>query len=116
LAKPQGDICHLGQPSCFEKERAGGIGFLAELWKIIEARYQERPKGSYTTKLFDAGPKRIAQKVGEEAVEVALAADNTSELLEESADLIYHLFVLLKANNSNLADVVEVLRKRHLKK
>ena len=82
---------------------------------MIAQRYEDRPEGSYTTKLFDAGVKRMAQKVGEEGVETALAAATgaTDELANEAADLLYHLLVLLRDSGLTLADITETLRSRH---
>lgn len=122
LAEPIGPTCHRGTASCFDTEADGGfqgpsrpvVAFLAELDALIEQRARERPAGSYTTRLFDAGLKRIAQKVGEEGVEAALAAFEPDEaLLGEAADLIFHLLVLLRARGLGLADVVGVLEARH---
>lgn len=111
-AHPAGPTCHLGRPSCFPDAPRD---FLAELDSFIAQRERERPAGSYTTKLFESGIKRIAQKVGEEGVETALAATvrDTEELKNEAADLLYHLIVLLRASGLSLADAVEVLRQRH---
>lgn len=111
-ARPQGPTCHRGTVSCF----AGAPGdFLAELDALIAKRHDDRPQGSYTTQLFDAGIRRIAQKVGEEGVETALAAvvQDDAALLGEAADLIYHLTVLLRARGLGLHDVTAVLRARH---
>ncbi|MBT8059434.1 MAG: phosphoribosyl-ATP diphosphatase, partial [Gammaproteobacteria bacterium] len=82
---------------------------------LIEKRESERPEGSYTTRLFEAGSKRIAQKVGEEGVETALAATagDDEELLNESADLLYHLLVLLRSKGLDLDGVVRTLQERH---
>ena len=82
---------------------------------MIAQRYEDRPEGSYTTKLFDAGVKRIAQKVGEEGVETALAAatGDGEELQDEAADLLYHVIVLLRASGLTLSDITETLRSRH---
>ncbi|HZX81102.1 MAG TPA: bifunctional phosphoribosyl-AMP cyclohydrolase/phosphoribosyl-ATP diphosphatase HisIE [Lysobacter sp.] len=112
LAKPRGPTCHLDRASCFPD--APGA-FLGELDALIERRAAERPAGSYTTKLFDAGVRRIAQKVGEEGVETALAAvaQDDAALLGESADLLYHLTVLLRARGLSLHDANDVLRARH---
>jgi phosphoribosyl-ATP pyrophosphohydrolase/phosphoribosyl-AMP cyclohydrolase len=87
---------------------------LGELQALIRARHTERPPGSYTTKLFDAGVKRIAQKVGEEGLETALAAvaEEDASLLGEAADLLYHLIVLLQARGLSLAEAVAVLAQR----
>ena len=92
------------------------LAFLARLEDLVVQRDEERPEGSYTTRLFESGIKRISQKVGEEGVETALAATSgdVEELRNESADLLYHLLVLLRASGLKLADVNAVLRKRHL--
>ncbi|MBK8070112.1 MAG: bifunctional phosphoribosyl-AMP cyclohydrolase/phosphoribosyl-ATP diphosphatase HisIE [Rhodanobacteraceae bacterium] len=115
LARPQGPTCHNGTTTCFGEFPGPDIAFLGELAKLIEARHRERPAGSYTTKLFDAGTRRIAQKVGEEGVETALAAvaQDADALLGEAADLIYHLTVLLRDKSLGLADVAAKLRERH---
>jgi phosphoribosyl-ATP pyrophosphohydrolase/phosphoribosyl-AMP cyclohydrolase len=114
LATPQGPTCHRGTPSCFDGA-ALPLAFLAELDALIEQRERERPADSYTTRLFAAGTRRIAQKVGEEGVETALAAvaGDDAELLGEAADLVYHLLVLLRARGHSLARVAEVLDARH---
>ena len=111
-ARPHGPTCHLGRDSCFE--HAPGQ-FLRELDALVAQRERERPPGSYTTALFDRGVRRIAQKVGEEGVETALAAvaQGDAELLGESADLLYHLLVLLRARGLGLADVEALLVQRH---
>ena len=118
LALPAGPTCHLGTDTCFDEGRhrtAPGLAFLAELERVIAQRYEDRPEGSYTTKLFDAGARRIAQKVGEEGVETALAAatGDTAELTNEAADLVYHLLVLLRDSGLTVSDVVDALRSRH---
>lgn len=112
IARPNGPTCHLGRASCFAEAPSN---FLAELDALIRERELDRPPGSYTTTLFDSGTKGIAQKVGEEGVEAALAAvaENDSALLGEAADLIYHLTVLLRSRGLSLQAVVEVLRDRH---
>lgn len=111
-ALPQGPTCHLGRASCFP---AAPGNFLADLDGVIAARERDRPEGSYSTRLFEAGTRRIAQKVGEEGVETALAAvaQDDAALLGESADLIYHLLVLLRARGLSLGDAVAVLEQRH---
>lgn len=113
LANPTGPVCHTGSLSCFGEQRTDWE-FLKQLESTITARQQQRPENSYTTQLFDAGIKRIAQKVGEEGVEVAIAAltEEDSKLSEEGADLLFHLLVLLHARNLNLAAVIDVLRAR----
>ncbi|MCI5044912.1 MAG: bifunctional phosphoribosyl-AMP cyclohydrolase/phosphoribosyl-ATP diphosphatase HisIE [Aquisalinus sp.] len=116
-ARPAGPVCHLGTPSCFDDGQAPGIGFLAHLEQVVSARRQDPTEESYTAKLFAAGNKRIAQKVGEEGVEAALAGatGDVEELKEEAADLLFHLTVLLQSNNVTLSDVISVLRARHQK-
>lgn len=113
-ARPQGPVCHLGTPSCFGAA-APPPGFLAELDALVARRERERPAGSYTTKLFEAGVRRIAQKVGEEGVEAALAGagGDDAELLSEAADLLYHLVVLLRARGRSIGEVVATLADRH---
>lgn len=111
-ARPRGPTCHLGRTSCFP---AAPGHFLAELEALVARRDQERPQGSYTTRLLEGGVRRIAQKVGEEGVETALAAvaQGDAELAGESADLLYHLIVLLRARGLSLADALQVLQERH---
>jgi len=112
LAHPRGPTCHLGRASCFPEAPSA---FLGDLDALVARRERERPAGSYTTTLFEKGTRRIAQKVGEEGVETALAgvAQGDAELLGESADLLYHLVVLLRARGLSLADAVRVLESRH---
>jgi len=114
-AEPQGPTCHTGTRSCFCDAVQAPLGFLAELDALIAQRHEHRPAGSYTTKLFEGGIRRMAQKVGEEGVETALAAvaQDDEALLGEAADLIYHLTVALRARGLGLADVATVLAKRH---
>lgn len=116
-ARQEGPTCHLGLDTCFDTEARviPELAFLADLEKVIATRDEERPKGSYTTKLLEAGVKRIAQKVGEEGVETALAAaaGGDEEVLNESADLLYHLLVLLRSRQLELGSLVEVLKIRH---
>ena len=124
-ALPNGPTCHTGARTCFAPVDMGGEiegrvvggGFLAELDTLITTRHEELPEGSYTTRLFTGGIRRIAQKVGEEGVETALAAvvQEDEDLLGESADLLYHLLVLLRARGLGLADVEQVLAARHRK-
>ena len=113
-AEPHGPTCHLGTSSCFGDD-VKPLAFLARLDALVAARETERPAGSYTTQLFDAGIHRIAQKVGEEGVEAALAAValDDAAFLGEAADLVYHLVVLLRARGLSLADVAATLAKRH---
>lgn len=108
------NACHLGRPSCFGDEAAPGLGQLARLERTIAERAKADPEESWTARLMQKGVKRIAQKVGEEGVETALAATAgpDEEVLNESADLIYHLLVLLHARDLRLENVLEVLRSR----
>lgn len=116
-AIPVGPVCHTGNDTCFNEDNVstGNVAFLAHLQDLIHKRKEEMPENSYTTKLFKSGINKIAQKVGEEAVELIIEAkDNNDELfLNEAADLMYHLLVLLSAKNKDLSDVTEVLEKRH---
>jgi phosphoribosyl-ATP pyrophosphohydrolase/phosphoribosyl-AMP cyclohydrolase len=111
-AIPHGSTCHLQRASCFAEAPAN---FLADLDQLIATRSIDRPEGSYTTRLFESGLRRIAQKVGEEGVEASLAAlvEDDQALLGEAADLLYHLIVLLRARGLSLADAVAVLQQRH---
>lgn len=111
MANPVGLTCHLGRASCFEDAPADP---LAELDQLIAQRNRERPAGSYSTRLLDGGVRAVAQKVGEEAVETALAAvaQDDAALLGESADLLYHLVVLLHARGLSLAQASRVLEAR----
>ena len=111
-AIPHGPTCHLQRASCFPDAPAD---FLGELDALVQSRDEQRPAGSYTTRLFEAGTKRMAQKVGEEGVETAIAALAESDelLLGEAADLIFHLTVLLRSRGLSLRDVKDVLRERH---
>jgi len=117
-ARPLGPTCHEGTVTCFGDAAltaATRLGFLGRLAGIIEQRRSESPDKSYTARLFAAGPKRMAQKVGEEGVEVALAAvaESDAKLIAESADLLFHLMVLLQGRNLQLADAVSELAARH---
>ena len=116
LAEPEGPTCHLGTTSCFEAE-AGGPAWLADLSAIIADRAESGDVSSYTRKLLDAGPQRIGQKIGEEGVEVALAAvsRDADGCAEEVADLLYHVAVLMEARGFGWDDVVAVLKQRHAK-
>ncbi len=114
-AEPLGPTCHRGTPTCFADAPTLPLAFLADLDALVERRNADRPEGSYTTQLFEAGVRKIAQKVGEEGVETALAgvAQNDADLLGESADLVFHLLVLLRSRGLGLAEVVGVLETRH---
>ena len=111
LARPRGPTCHLQRASCFPGAPAAA---LAPLDALLARREAERPAGSYTTRLFEGGVRRIAQKVGEEGVETALAAvaQDDEALLGEAADLTYHLLVLLRARGLGLADLQRTLAAR----
>lgn len=114
LVDPIGPTCHTGSNSCFTNVKTEW-GFLFELEQLIAGRKNADPKSSYTAKLYHDGTKRIAQKVGEEGVETALAATvhDREELKNESADLVYHLLVLLQDQNLSLQDVIGILKARH---
>jgi len=111
-AEADGPTCHLGRTSCFA---AAPEDFLGALDAFIAKRQRELPEGSYTTRLFEAGIKRIAQKVGEEGVETALAAatGDANELRNEAADLLYHLIALLRAAGLSLDEARDTLARRH---
>ena len=114
-ATPTGAVCHRGTATCFEYNETPSLAFLSHLERIIDQRAKADPKESYTARLFGEGVERMAQKVGEEGVEVALAAVGASKekLLGESADLIFHLLITLRHADLSLADVVTVLTARH---
>jgi phosphoribosyl-ATP pyrophosphohydrolase/phosphoribosyl-AMP cyclohydrolase len=114
LADPAGPTCHLGSASCFGVE-LDGPGWLAELSAVVADRAASGDDSSYTRKLLDAGTERIAQKIGEEGTEVALAAvtRDAAGCAQEAADLLYHLAVLMQAKGFDWSDVVAVLRQRH---
>lgn len=119
--KPNGPTCHTGTTSCFGEEvaanRAAAIRFLAQLEEVIQERKTNPVEGSYTNFLFDKGVNKIAQKVGEEAVETVIdaVAGKLDTMKGEAADLLYHLLVLLSASGLELKDVVAVLQERHQK-
>ena len=113
-ALPAGPVCHTGSATCFG-EADSGVGFLARLQHIIAERASESPESSYTARLLAAGTQRMAQKVGEEGVELALAAttDDRNKIIDEAADLLYHTLVLLRAKGLDLEDVTARLAERH---
>lgn len=115
--EPIGPSCHLGTESCFPEQGLTQQNFLSQLEQVIESRKNDLPEESYTAHLFSRGTTKIAQKVGEEGVEVALAAvaETKEDLLGECADLFYHTLVLLQDKNIALTEVMEVLQKRHNK-
>jgi phosphoribosyl-ATP pyrophosphohydrolase/phosphoribosyl-AMP cyclohydrolase len=114
-ALPQGPTCHRGTASCFGDPAVPMPAFLSTLAGIISERATADPAHSYTARLMAEGVQRIAQKVGEEGVEVALAAmgSDPADLTAEAADLLYHLLLLLKAGGSSLEEVIDELRRRH---
>jgi len=118
LAHPLGPACHSGTPTCFgadaPQSAAQPYGFLGVLTHTIRRRIDARPPGSYTVRLLDEGPRRIAQKVGEEGLELALAsvAQGDAEVIAEAADLLYHATLLLEARGLSLAQVVAELAAR----
>ena len=124
--EPRGPACHTGEQTCFYTSLAGdgvgvatadrnvGFGSMVErLAGTIAQRHREMPEGSYTASLFRGGKERLAQKVGEEAVEVVVAALSDERLSEEAADLVYHLLVLLEERGVGIEDVAKVLHDRH---
>ena len=112
---PKGPVCHNGTVSCFDEDKFTNTSFLFKLEEIIKSRKSKDESESYTAKLLNGPLRRIAQKVGEEGVETALASvtETDGKLISESADLLYHLLVLLQAKNLELSDVVNELNKRH---
>ncbi len=114
-AIPHGPTCHTGTPTCFGEAQKPDEGFIRYLQSVIQQRHQSMPEGSYTTYLFNKGVNKIAQKVGEEAVETVIeaVAGNHERLIYEASDLIYHLLVLMEATGHSLADLESELVKRH---
>jgi len=115
-ANPAGPVCHKGWDTCFNEEnQIGDFEFLRYLQDFIDRRYQEKPENSYTTSLFKSGVNRMAQKVGEEAVETVIEATNGTDerFLYEASDLVYHLIVLLTSKGYRLEDLGKELKKRH---
>ena len=114
-AIPAGPVCHTGKDTCFGEKNNEDIMFLKFLQDFIEQRRQEMPEGSYTTSLFNKGINRMAQKVGEEAVETVIEATNGTEdgFIYEASDLVYHLIVLLTSKGLRLEDLARDLKKRH---
>ncbi len=114
-ANPKGPVCHTGSDTCFKEVNESGIEFLGSLEDFLRKRQKELPLGSYTTSLFQSGPSKIAQKVGEEAVELVIEAmlKNDADFLNEAADLVYHLIVLLLDRGFGLGDISKVLKSRH---
>ncbi len=113
-AIPGGNTCHTGNYSCFDIPNIPSINFLNNLFELIKTRKETLPENSYTTKLFKSGQNRIIQKVGEEAIETVIAAKNRDkkEILNETSDLIYHLFVMLAEQDIEFSEVVKNLEQR----
>ena len=114
-ADPEGPVCHTGADTCWNEKNDNPIMFLSDLQRFIEKRHEEMPEGSYTTSLFQSGVNRMAQKVGEEAVEsvIEAMAGNDSRLVYEASDMIYHLIVLLTSKGLSIEDVARELLERH---
>lgn len=114
-ADPDGPTCHTGNYSCFDIENKSSIGFLTELFQLIKERKEKLPENSYTAKLFKEGEDRIIQKFGEEAVETVIAAKNRNkkEIVNETSDLLYHLFVMLTEQEIDFKEIVNNLETRH---
>ncbi len=114
-AIPAGPVCHTGAATCFSDNNDYGVEFFDYLQKFIQKRHEEMPEGSYTTSLFNKGVNRMAQKVGEEAVETVIEATNGTDdrLVYEASDLMYHLIVLLTSKGLSLDDLSVELQKRH---
>ena len=115
-ANPVGPVCHTGADTCFDEKNAKtGVQFLSFLQDLIEKRKLEMPEGSYTTSLFAKGTRKITQKVGEEAVETIIGAmaNDDENFIYESADLVYHLMVLLTHKGFRIEDIAKELEKRH---
>jgi len=115
-ARPDGPTCHTGTDTCWgEANEANPLLFMSELQDFIEKRHEEMPEGSYTTSLFKDGINRIAQKVGEEALETVIEATNGTKerIIYEGADMLYHLIVLLTSKGLRIEDLATELRQRH---
>lgn len=114
-AQPIGPTCHTGDDTCFNEENEADVNFLNHLTSVIKERRQSDPEKSYTARLFQKGINKMAQKVGEEAVELVIEAkdDNEELFLNEGADLLFHYMILLEAKGYSLNDIIQVLKERH---
>ena len=114
-ANPQGPTCHLGDDTCWAESIESPAAFLDYLSQVIKERKQASPEESYTAKLFSKGINKVAQKVGEEAVELVIEAKDNNEKLfkNEAADLLFHYLMLLEAKDFSLSDIISVLKERH---
>lgn len=114
-ARPDGPVCHLGTDTCWGEKNENPVQFFVELQRFIERRHAEMPEGSYTTSLFRDGTNRMAQKVGEEALEAVIEAvsGNNERLIYEASDMLYHLIVLLTSKGLSIEDVARELQTRH---
>ncbi len=112
---PEGPVCHTGTDTCWGDKNEEPVMFLKELQDFVELRHREMPEGSYTTSLFQSGVNKMAQKVGEEAVETVIEACNGTDerLIYEGADLLYHLIVLLTSKGYRIEDLARELKERH---
>ena len=113
--RPVGPVCHTGSDTCWNEKNEADVSFLKYLQDFIKVRFNEMPEGSYTTSLFQKGVNRMAQKVGEEAVETVIEATNGTDdgFIYEASDLIFHLIVLLTSKGYSLDDLARELKKRH---
>ena len=114
-ARPEGPVCHTGADTCWNEQNSVDLNFLSYLQDFIDRRFKEMPEGSYTTSLFRSGVNRMAQMVGEEAVETVIEATNGTDdrLIYEASDLIYHLIVLLTSKGHRIEELATELVKRH---
>lgn len=115
MVDPAGPVCHTGTDTCWGEENEDDIMFLRQLQDFIDKRHQEMPEGSYTTSLFQSGINKMAQKVGEEAVEMIIEATNgeNERMIYEGSDLLYHLIVMLTAKGYRIEDLIRELKVRH---
>ena len=116
-AIPNGPVCHTGSATCFNDNNDFGMEFLTHLQDFIEQRYKDMPEGSYTTSLFQSGVNRMAQKVGEEAIETVIEATNGTDgrMMYEAADMLYHLMVLFTSKGRRIEELADALYRRHNK-